>query len=126
MGWVPFGEAGHLGAQIFHAPGAKLWHYATELHILSQLHILCVVQLLLTPSQVICLRCTKVNLHASSCFVPLIIQNLTRATHSPNGFKSCHDWGSNLLPTDEITLTTQPIRPAKAVFTSQYINLRMT
>ena len=32
---MPFGGAGHLSDQIFHAPGAKLWHYATELCTLS-------------------------------------------------------------------------------------------
>ena len=26
-----FGAAGHLSDHIFHAPGAKLWHYAAEL-----------------------------------------------------------------------------------------------
>ena len=30
-----FRRPGHLGDQIFHAPGAKLWHYAVELLTLS-------------------------------------------------------------------------------------------
>ena len=36
-----FGGAGHLCDQIFHAPGAKLWHYAAELRTLSVTYPLC-------------------------------------------------------------------------------------
>ena len=36
-----FGGAGHLGDQIFHAPGAKFWHYAAELHTISVTYPLC-------------------------------------------------------------------------------------
>ena len=50
-----FGGAGHLSDQIFHAPGAKLWHYAAKLRTLS-VHFLCVAWLLLTP-RIILLRC---------------------------------------------------------------------
>ena len=39
--WVPFGGASHISDQIFHAPGAKLWHYAVELHTLSVTYPLC-------------------------------------------------------------------------------------
>ena len=38
---MPFGGAGHLGDQIFHAPGARLWHYAAELHTLLVTYPLC-------------------------------------------------------------------------------------
>ena len=38
---MPFGGAGHLGDQIFHPPGARLWHYAAELHTLSVTYPLC-------------------------------------------------------------------------------------
>ena len=32
---MPFGGAGHLADQIFHAPEAKSWHFAAELCTLS-------------------------------------------------------------------------------------------
>ena len=38
---MPFGGADHLSDQIFHAPGAKLWHYAAELRTLSVTNTLC-------------------------------------------------------------------------------------
>ena len=38
---MPFGGAGHLSVQIFHAPDAKLWHYAAELRTLSATYPLC-------------------------------------------------------------------------------------
>ena len=39
--WVPFGGASHISDQIFHAPGAKLWHYAVQLRTLSVAYPLC-------------------------------------------------------------------------------------
>ena len=38
---VFFGGVGHLSDQIFHAPGAKYWHYAAELRTLSVTYLLC-------------------------------------------------------------------------------------
>ena len=38
---VPFSRAGHLSDHIFHAPGAKLWHYVAELCTLSPIYPLC-------------------------------------------------------------------------------------
>ena len=38
---MPFGKAGHLKTQICHDLGAKLWHYAAELHTLSDTYPLC-------------------------------------------------------------------------------------
>ena len=46
-------EPSLIGDQIFHAPAAKPWHYATKIRTLS---IHSVAQLLLTP-RFICLRC---------------------------------------------------------------------
>ena len=51
----PFGGAGHLNDHIFHAPGAKLWHYAVELCTLSFTYPLC--GLTLTTPEIICLGC---------------------------------------------------------------------
>ena len=42
---MPFGGAGHLSDQIFHAPEAKLWYYATELRTLLVTYPLCVLAL---------------------------------------------------------------------------------
>ena len=52
---------------------------------LSQLHVLCVAQLLLAP-RIIFLRCATINLQNFACFVPSNIHNLTRAVYSSNGF----------------------------------------
>ena len=57
---MSFGRAGHQGDQIFHASGAKPWHYTAE-SALSQLQIHCVTQLLLTP-RIICQRSDQLNL----------------------------------------------------------------
>ena len=38
---MSFGGAGHLSGQIFHAPGAKLWHDAAELYTLSVAYPVC-------------------------------------------------------------------------------------
>ena len=38
---MPFGGAGHLSDQIFHASEAKLWHYAAVLCTLSVIYPLC-------------------------------------------------------------------------------------
>ena len=39
---MPFGRAGHLGDQSFHAPSSQVfWHYAAELHTLSVTYPLC-------------------------------------------------------------------------------------
>ena len=63
---------------------------------LSQLHTLCVAQLLLTP-QIIFLRCAQINLQFFAHFVPLIIQQEPHIP--PMAFTSCHDRGSNLAAT---------------------------
>ena len=52
---------------------------------LSQLQVLCVAQLFLTPG-IICLRCARLNLHTFAFFVPSIVPHVTRATYSTNGF----------------------------------------
>ena len=80
-----FGGAGHLGDQIFHAPGARLWHYAAELHTLSGPYPLCGSALTNTtdnPFEMCPLKLTDFCLF----FVPSMIHNLTRAAYSPNGF----------------------------------------
>ena len=38
---MSFGRAGHLDDQIFHVPGTKPWHYASELRTLSVTCSLC-------------------------------------------------------------------------------------
>ena len=56
-----FGGAGHLREQIFHAPGAKLWHYAAELLTLSVTYPLCGLDLTNTtdnPSEMCPLKLT--------------------------------------------------------------------
>ena len=53
---VPFGGAGHLGDQIFHAPEAKHFGSMPLSSALSQLHILYVAPLLPTL-QIFSLRC---------------------------------------------------------------------
>ena len=78
---MPFGGAGHLDCQVFHAPGAKPWHYA-ELRTLSVIY----PQLFLTP-WILCLRCAHLNLHTFSCFFHkscTILQG--PPAYSPNDF----------------------------------------
>ena len=69
---VPFGGAGYPGDQIFHAPGA-----------LSQLHTLCVTQLLQAP-RIICLRFTQ--LHTFACFCTIDHTTAYMDHVLPNGF----------------------------------------
>ena len=73
------------GDQIFHAPGAKLWHCAAELPTISATYPLCASALTDTrdnPSKMCALKLTLLPV-----FVPsFIIDNLTRAAYSPNGF----------------------------------------
>ena len=106
-----FGGAGHLCHQIFHAPGARLWHYATELRTLSVTYPLCCSALTDStdnPSEMFPLKLTDFCLflyHWSYTILqgPLI---------PPMAFTSCHDRGSSRLPPDgrASTLTTQPLR----------------
>ena len=82
---MPFGGAGHLSDQIFHAPRSQAWHYAAELRTLSVTYPLCGSALTDTtdnPSEM----CPLKTYRLLPVFVPLIIHNLTRAAYSPNGF----------------------------------------
>ena len=47
--------AGHSSDPIFHAPGAKLWRYASELCTLSVAYPLCGSALNVISSRIICL-----------------------------------------------------------------------
>ena len=68
--------------QIFHAPGARLWHYAAELHAFSVTYPFC--GLALTNIMDNCLLYV---------FVPLIIHNQGLLI-PPIAFTSCRDQGS--------------------------------
>ena len=98
-----------LADQIFHAPGAKPWHYAADLHTLSVLYPLCGSALTDTtnnPSEMCPPRLTDFCL-----FLYHQLYTILKGLHIPTiAFTSCKDWGSNLLPKDGRagTLTTQP------------------
>ena len=77
-----FGGAGHLSDQIFHVPGAKLWHYAAELHDFSVTYPLCSSALTNTTDNL----SEMCPLKLLPVFVQSIIHNLTRAAYSSNGF----------------------------------------
>ena len=114
-GKVPLGclsvGAGHC-VQIFLAPRASLGIILLS-SALSQLHTLCVAQLLQTP-WIICLRWTRQKLTDFCLFCtinhPQYYQG--RVCIPLMALTSCHERGSNLLSPDEraSTLTTQPIR----------------
>ena len=58
---MPFGGVGYLGDHIFHAPGAKLWHYAAEPRTLSVTYPFCGSALTVTtnnPSEMCPLKFT--------------------------------------------------------------------
>ena len=112
-GFIIFGGAGHLIDQIFHAPGAKLWHYAAELCTFSVTYPLCGSTLTNTTDnqpEMCPLKLTDFCLflyHWSYTIFqgPLI---------PPHDFHKLSWQGSNLLPPNgrAITLTTQQIRLA--------------
>ena len=60
---VPLDRSGHSGDQIFHASWAKPWHNAAKLRTLSVPYPLCGSALILTPLEIICLRCAWQNSH---------------------------------------------------------------
>ena len=94
--------------QIFHAPRAKIWHYATELRTL-----LCGSALTNTTDNL----SEMCPLKLADFFLFLYHQSyiiLQGPLIPPMDFTNCPDWGSNLLLLDgrAITLTTHPIRIA--------------
>ena len=103
---VHSGAASHLGDQIFHAHGAKLWYYAAELCTLSVKY----------PLQGSALTDTTEN---TSKMCPLKLTDFClfcAINHTPPmGFTSFYRVRESnlLLPDDRAgTLTTQPIRLA--------------
>ena len=110
---IPFGRVGHLGDQIFHVPGAKLWHFAAELRTLSFTYPLCGSALTNTtdnPSEM----CPPKLKYFCLCLYHCSYKIIQGPHIPPMAFASCHDRGSNLLPPDRraSTLTTQPVRLA--------------
>ena len=118
-----FGGTGHLSDQIFHAPEAKLWHYAAELHhtlsVTYPLRSSALTNTTDNPYKICPLKLTDFCLflyHQSYTIFqgPFIL---------PKAFTSCHDRSSNLLPQDgrASTLTTQPLRLAQPSQPASYI-----
>ena len=96
---MPFGGAGHIGDQIFHAPGARLWHYAAELRTLSGTYPLC--DLALTDSTDNQSEMCPQKLKDFCLFLYHQSYTILQGPHiPPMAFTSCHDWGWNRLPQD--------------------------
>ena len=81
---MPFGRVGHLGDQIFHAPGANPWHYAAELSTYSVTYPLC-------GSALINIRDNQSEMRPIKTYglwpilVLSIIHNLKGPAYYPNG-----------------------------------------
>ena len=108
---VPFGRASYSSEWIFHAPGAKLWHNATELRTLSVIYPWCGLTLTKTTdnlSKICPIKLTDFCLFVYHRSYTILQGSLI----SPMAFTSCHDQGLDLLPPDgrASALTTQPIR----------------
>ena len=103
-GCLCFGEASHLDNQIFHAAGAKRFDTMPLSSILSQVHILCETQLLLTP-RIICWKCTHFNLQTFACFSIDHIPNRTNSRIFPH-------WLSQVVMTWAQTCYLQIREPA--------------
>ena len=90
---------GFLSDQIFHAPGAKLWHYAAELRTLSVTFPLCGLAVTNTADNLS--EMCQLKLRDFCLFLChqsyMILQGQLIHTMA---FTSCHDRGSNLLPPD--------------------------
>ena len=83
---VPFGRAGHLGEHIFHAPGARLWHYAAELCTILVMYPLCGLGLTNTtdnPSEMCRLKLTD---YCCLCLCHQSYTILHGPLIPPNGF----------------------------------------
>ena len=99
--------------QIFQAPGAKLWHYAAELHSVSVTYLLCGSAPTDTTDNLSEMCPLKLTDFCLFLYHPsyTIFQG---PLFPPMACSSCHDRGSNRLPPDgrASTLTTQPLRLA--------------
>ena len=99
---MPFGGAGHSCDHIFHAPGAKPWHYATDLHIFSLF------------SSVVIDSSDNLSEKGPINFTDHQSFTILQGLYIPPMFAHCCDSGLNLQPPGERagSLTTQQIKLA--------------